>query len=283
MPADNNITERGNHTDKDNLKHKKCHPLKFIELTVMKLSNESSTQLDYHGRMKQRVHSSKFMEAVFMTLEGNQNGRPCLLNMQVPFTSVQHQIPPPSFLVPKHWFLDLYKEHSVDISKDNAVDDMMAMMHPRPGRGFSFTRFYNYMAVNPDGWLKEVEEDEDCESVFKAIMEWTSRFCCIRPIDPNDSYDSWNAVVTLQTVLDSNGYDIMECKEIVELDLDNGLVSCDCWTYLHYAWCYHSCSIAFSRGIIKCFPTKLDPRPLFKASQKGCPSTAKKGGVLCHI
>jgi hypothetical protein len=75
----------------------------------------------------------------------------------------------------------------------------------------------------------------------------------------------------------------MECKEIVELDLDNGLVSCDCWTYLHYAWCYHSCLIAFSHGIIKRFPTKLDPRPLFKASQKGCPSTAKKGGVLGHI
>jgi nitrogen regulatory protein PII-like uncharacterized protein len=198
MPADNNITERGNCMDKDDLKHKKCHPLKFIELTVMKLSNESSTQLDYHGRMKQRVHSSKFMEAVFMTPEGNRNGRPCLLNMQVPFTSVQHQIPPRSFLVPKYQFLcDLYKEHSDDISEDNAVDDMMAVMHPCPGRGFLFTRFYKYMVVNPDGWLKEVEEDEDCESVFEAIVEWTSRFCCICPIDPNDSYDSWNAVVTL--------------------------------------------------------------------------------------
>ncbi len=73
MPADNNITERGNRADKDDLKHKKCYPLKFIELTVMKLSNESSMQLDYHGRMKQSIHSSKFMEAVFMTLEGNRN------------------------------------------------------------------------------------------------------------------------------------------------------------------------------------------------------------------
>jgi hypothetical protein len=90
MPADNNITKRGNRMDKDDLKHKKCDPLKFIELTVMKLSNESSMQLDYHGRMKQSIHSSKFMEAVFMTLEGNRNGRPCLLNMQVPFTYVQH-------------------------------------------------------------------------------------------------------------------------------------------------------------------------------------------------
>jgi nitrogen regulatory protein PII-like uncharacterized protein len=91
----------------------------------------------------------------------------------------------------------LYKEHSDDISEDNAVDDMMAVMHPRPGRGFLFARFYKYMVVNPDGWLKEVEEDKDCESVFQAIVEWTNRFCCICPIDPNDSYDSWNAVVTL--------------------------------------------------------------------------------------
>jgi len=278
MAADNNIAERGNCTDKDCNQHKQLGPAKFVNKTVTNLENESRAQLDYHGQLKTPIHSGNFMTYVWLTLEAHRDKQPCMLNVGVDITSVANGIPVGSILVPKFRFLQSLSEEN-EISEDDPVNDIKKLIHPRSRNEFSFATEYRRMVCDTDNWVKEQEEDEEVNHVFEEFVDYTSIFCLLCPINPNESDDAYAAVDTLRTITDSHGYDIMETDEIAKLE-EEGLVSCDCWKYLHYCWCYHACAKAFKRGIIRAFPTNLDPRPQFQESRRGRPSIARKGGAL---
>jgi hypothetical protein len=170
------------------------------------------------------------------------------------------------------------------VDYDKEYKAMRDIIHPPGGHTnkFSFLNEYRSMVSNTENWVKEQEDDEEIEHVFEEMVEWQSKFCVLRPINPNDSEEAMALVKTWRTILHSHDYEIMETDEIAALGVE-GLVSCDCSTYLHYCWCYHACSTAFHRKIITSYPPNLDPRPQFEGSKKGRPAKAKKGVALGRV
>lgn len=281
MPADNNVIERSNRTDKMCRNYKKKTPLGFIRDTATHLHAESCADLDFFGDLKPAVHCGEFMGHVWRTIIANRDPdpTPCLLNLQFQFASARNGVPAGSFLVPKYRFIALLcRTHQT-----NDVAQIRQLIAPRRGtaRGEKPLEVYKSLVRDPSAWLAALKEAEGYESHtgFKKLQEWTTtKFCCMRPINAGKHY---NAVWCLRTIILNSGYDVIPMAAIVEKGND-GLVSCDCSTYLHYAWCYHACSIAMHRKIIIKFPPNMDPSSSFagKGNGRGRPSSARRGGAL---
>jgi hypothetical protein len=82
-----------------------------------------------------------------------------------------------------------------------------------------------------------------------------------------------------RAILNNNGYTILQTEVIAALSTAV-LVACDCETYLHYAWCYHALSVAFSHSIITSFPKNKDPGNIASGNARGRPPNAKHGDAL---
>jgi hypothetical protein len=123
-------------TDKDFSNHKKKPLASLVRILVENLENESRTQLDYHGNLKSRVHSGRFIQHVYLTLQSKSNGEPCLLNLRWDYMSVQNGVPAGSMVTPKYRFIqDLRKEYSDEMAEgdyDREYKGMRDIIHP-PG------------------------------------------------------------------------------------------------------------------------------------------------------
>ena len=114
---------------------------------------------------------------------------------------------------------------------------------------------------------------------FEDIVDWYQSFHIIRPINTADPSGA-SRVKDLHNMLSYNGFQVIPLKELLLRNRTNGLVMCDCGTYLHYAWCQHVMAIAYKRGIITSFQVgALDPSVHTK-KQIGQTKKAQKGGAL---
>jgi hypothetical protein len=203
MAEHNNITEHGNCTDKDFNHHKKAPPASLVAMTVQNRENELRTQLDYHGHLKERVHSGKFMSHVHLTLMSKQNNTPCLLNIYYHFKRIWHGCPNGSILIPKYRFLqELHDKYYEELFADegcNVVKEMRELIHPkaRCTDKYSYANEYRQVFSDTEKWVKEQEEDEEVEHMFEELVEWTSKFCILHPINLNESYKAYSVVDTL--------------------------------------------------------------------------------------
>jgi hypothetical protein len=169
------------------------------------------------------------------------------------------------------------------VDYDKEYKAMRDIIHPPGGRTnkFSFLNEYRSMVSITENWVKEQEDDKEIEHVFEEMVEWQSKFCVLRPINPNDSEEAMALVKTWRTILHSHDYEIMETDEIAArsrrarfvrlFNVPSLLLVLPC--LLH----------GISSKIITSYPPNLDPRPQFKGSKKGCPAKAKKGGTLGRV
>jgi hypothetical protein len=58
-----------------------------------------------------------------------------------------------------------------------------------------------------------------------------------------------------------------------------GLMSCRCPEYLAYAWCIHSCVLAYERKVISKYPLKMNPSPTY-GKKAGRFKKSKAGDAL---
>jgi hypothetical protein len=78
------------------------------------------------------------------------------------------------------------------VDYDKEYKAMRDIIHPPGGHTnkFSFLNEYRSMVSNTENWVKEQEDDEEIEHVFEEMVEWQSKFCVLRPINPNDSEEA---------------------------------------------------------------------------------------------
>jgi hypothetical protein len=280
MPADNNISESGNRSDKLLRNYKKLGPIQFINDTVQRLTEESRLDMSFHGQLKPGVHDGRFMIYVWKTIEQKRKNIPCLLNVQFPFTASSSGVPPGSFLVPKYRslceLLTLNEELSVEACTNH---------YRQVDNGFEAPlKTYKTLVQNPGRWLQDYKDDPSYadHQGFGILCDWTNRFCCMRPIVVSVgslSTATSLSIATMLGILQGNGYSVIATAAVLEKE-HGGLVSCDCKTYLHYSWCYHAAAVAFDRGIITEFPRDLNPKPAFVGKKRGRPANARRGGGL---
>lgn len=278
-PGDNNQLERSNREDKAKRKYMKTPPIKFMNHTAKHLEQESRAQKDFYGNLKPPIHCSRFMEHVRFTCVAQDQGNPCMLTVQFPFRCIARGVPAGSLIVPKHRTIKKLEERERLAGSPNlTIPKCKQLLKRRSTSRLSTLDDYRSLVKDPVDWMKQRKEllDYKPHMGFDHIRKLTSIFCCLRPIDVSSHR---NAVSTLCEILSSNGYGVIPVESIAAKK-SKGLVSCDCTNYLHYAWCYHACSIAMSRGIITSYPKNMDPRPCFAGKKRGRPAMARKGGAL---
>lgn len=101
---------------------------------------------------------------------------------------------------------------------------------------------------------------------FDDIIDLSQSFYVMKPIHPSLYSDR------LYERLTNSGFQICPLHEIVSSD--RSLMSCGCRTFLHYAWCHHSCAYARRMRIITAYPKDKDPTKL-QTKKRGRPSKNK--------
>ena len=286
MPADNNIMERSNRNDKHLRNHTKKGPISFIRETVAHVQAESKTVKDFYGKMKSNVHSGAFMANIWRTCAASENNVPCMLNVQFNIVATAKGIPAGSVIVPKYRTINkLQQQEHQRIGRTTSltVQECKDMLNQNlPGQGpWSMVETYRQLVREPTRWMKHWKDEPNYQPHmgFERLREWTSVFCCLRPI--NAEVNS-TAVDSLRTILTNHGYTVIELDAIKAMR-NKGFVSCDCSTYLHYAWCYHAGAVAFSRGVITDYPPTMNPNPAFGNSKRGRPKKTVIGGALGRV
>jgi hypothetical protein len=89
-----------------------------------------------------------------------------------------------------------------------------------------------------------------------------------------------SCIKTVYQMLTLANLDLISLDDLLLRGAKNCLVRCNCVTYMHYAWCQHSCAFAFKFNIIKDYPSRKDPRRLPGHGKNGRPTSAKRGGAL---
>jgi hypothetical protein len=108
------------------------------------------------------------------------------------------------------------------------------------------------------------------------MATWFNTFRCLRPLNAARFPE---AIRSVYTMLATNGYRLMPWNDLVALG-DQGMVKCDCSKYMRYCWCYHSCSLAKSRGIITHYPPTLDVGKMCTPRRGVWTRTATPGNAL---
>ena len=89
----------------------------------------------------------------------------------------------------------------------------------------------------------------------------------IPPIDTKSTTEKASVMGFYKTLVASN-IPIVPLKDILERTSQNGLVSCDCGTYLKRGWCKHSFAFAMDRKIITGYPANMNPISTLKEGKK---------------
>jgi hypothetical protein len=89
--------------------------------------------------LKSRVHSGRFMQHVYLTLQSKSNGELCLLNLRWDYTSVWNVVPAGSMVIPKYWFIqDLRKEYSDEMAEGRLWQRIQSDERHNPPSGWSY-------------------------------------------------------------------------------------------------------------------------------------------------
>jgi hypothetical protein len=214
MPADNNIAERSNRDDKELRKYRKKPPVQFIAETEVHLKGESQTDRDFYGKMKNKINSGEFVRYGLNTLKAENDQLPCLLNLQFPITAVAQGVPVGSMLVPKYRTIRaLQREHGASITVEVCKEKLNPRNLPTSPLGS-----YRWLVRNPRRWLEQRKVDMGISYKphmgFGLICACLSKFCCLRPIDASKEFE---AVHCFRTILNNNGYTILQTEEIAVL------------------------------------------------------------------
>lgn len=133
----------------------------------------------------------------------------------------------------------------------------------------SLLQDYKDLLLEPD-----LYDSPECD--FDYIAGLSKNFHVMQPIVDDE------CIASTWFMLQSSGYNIISLDELLERDFAiNGLMSCNCGLYLHYAWCHHSCSVAICREIVLNVPGPEAKAIMRKGKQSvGRPPKALGGGAF---
>jgi hypothetical protein len=271
IPAHNNGCEGLNNGDKEYLDRRKPSAVSFVQDLANLLSDRSKGDLSFNGTLHRDVHNAKFYKHCHEILEQSRAGEPTFLDVTFPFSSSPLSIPSDSMLVASTRFLDGALQ-AYPIPKKKGKRSRVAIAINTIKANNLLSDFKDLM-ICPESFATRLK--------FDQIVDWMWSFHLIKPIVFNDEED-WNCIVQYLQMLQESGLQTITPEELHDLG-PKGLVSCSCSNYLHCAWCKHSFCYAWKHGVVKGFPSRMDPTSTMKNIAKplaGAPRKSKGGDSL---
>jgi hypothetical protein len=273
LPCDNNSVESKNARDKEFRNYARSSAVSFLQQFAEYLHNESQEDLQFVGRMKEDVHSCAFYEMVEKEIMvPHREGKPTCLTLQVSFTSEANGVPSGSMLCCGATFLAAAEQCATNDNVDwsNAAAVRRELTRRTDGSLKPYLDNYRDMVRSPEN---------HGDTPFDTLVKNTFPYRIMRPL-PSANSKTKQAICQLHAMLTHNGIPMIPLEELLTRGRRDGLVACDCPTYLRRGWCKHSYASALDRGIILGYPTSMDPRPTTNRATAGCPRNATRGGAL---
>jgi len=234
LPSDNNGTEATNRAHKNFVQYKRSAARNYFKELGTFIEGKSMLDTDLGSYFNQAVHCKLFYMQVLDMLELEVSP------LTVTFAGKEGRVIFASTFLLGH--------------EDFVTANSAATVH-------SAKKFLN----QKNGWLQtwkdiSLEPEKHCSGMyFDTCIEWSKSFHTFTPIT-DVSYLSnlhrrlVNSVehgrLPSSTIMDFNG--------IVALG-NKGIMACSCGTFLHRAWCIHSCADAIKKKIIMKYPINMDP------------------------
>jgi hypothetical protein len=275
FPTDNNYTEGTNRWDKEKLKRLRRPMVQFIRPFVELMEGKSTGDLAFGRKLKREVHSNAFYARVFDIKKRFDEEVPCCLNIHWDFEYNDEDA------------RDEIKEGSRIIAAEHLINELKAAKKikdntkPERIKDTLLSTVAHWQVACYKALLLDPEETfSKCD--FDETIECCKSYHVVQPVtDPDCITSCWH-------MLDSTGLTLMPLESVLEQEIDDCFMSCNCNTFRHYGWCQHSCAIALVRGIITKVPTSVwDPKGRDNedgnrrvTKQKGRPPCAEAGGAL---
>jgi hypothetical protein len=271
FPCDNNIIEGGNHHDKEFLNRNKKSMVKLIKDVADMVHNQSTSDLSFMSQMKDEVNSLDFYSRVYHIVQEDSHGRPsCLASeLSFPITFKRNDsrdiIPSGSFIVVSGHLINGLKEKwsSTPLTTQQCKK---TVLH-KTSRKYSMLATYQLLFTDPD-------QLSTCP--FDDLVDISKNFHLLRPLLDK------SCINMVYQMLQVANLKLISLADLLERGPETGFVRCNCVTYMHYAWCQHSCAFAFKFGIITGYPKNKNPTPLHGHGTSGRPSNARRGGALSY-
>lgn len=281
FPVDNNIVESSNKGDKDFFDRKRHSTDDFVHHLAERAAYVSMMDHKFIGRLKPAVHSGKFYRAVWQVLNELDENKPCFLNcsIKIPKSYVGEEFPGGSYLFPSYNCLKDIKEmgSDSDLGTPKTPTDVIKWLKQE-----GWIKTYFNMVLKGKEKMPEQAWSDSFDCYFDFMVEYLGTFHVVRPVSTSNP-DIRREIEPYLLLLKENDLDPISYEELCERESDKGLVTCDCRLFLHYGWCVHVAAVLMQRGIVRKYPTYMDPTPLDHHVNKklkrppGRPRNAKGG------
>ena len=284
IPCDNNALEAGNAADKESLVYKKSNLFDFVDNVATKIIHPAS-MMDtmFEGRLKNRtqtrmntaVYNINYFKGIAGTECLDMKGFPTYMFLQFDYIDIANDVPKGSFLVAgAHCLAEMRCVEGID---NRVFEDKKLAKKWLAGTGrdpLSWVNIYKNIVKDPEHMTS------DSWHTFDVFNGWNKCFHIVRPIIPDNGGRTERAIrYYVEWMTDINHFPMISPDEVVSRK-HKGLVSCNCFAYLHYCFCKHTFAVLRKRKIILGFPPTMFPVPVNKRKRAGRPRDMHRGEAL---
>jgi hypothetical protein len=257
IPCDNNLVESQNRVDKAFLDWKKKAAAVFFHDLSECLREQSLSDLSFTGKLKEDVHCMKFYRLVEDIFKRHRTDKPTFLSMTKNIAMPRNDIPNGSFVCAGDTLLSCLEDSEIPNNKQMAGK----MFNKKSGSTTAAFKAFKAMLENPIEFSKGRS--------FHDLTFQSKCFHIMCPLETANSFDK-AAVLGLHQMLVASNIPVISFEDLCLRDTKNGLVSCDCSTYLSRGWCKHSFAFALERKIITGYPQSMNPTSTLLGKKKPC-------------
>ena len=255
ISSDNNAVESQNGIDKFYFNYRRKAACIFLDNLSKYLREQSLSDLTFTSKFKAEVNSHIFYKTVEVTMQLHYSGKPTFLSRTKPLTMIRHDVPQDSFVCAGDTFFNCLS----DSEKPKNSLEAGKMMSKHSGKAPAAFKAFKLMLKNPAEYAKT--------KTFHELVYQAKCLKIIRPIDTKSTAEKASVMGLYKTLVACN-IPIISIKEVFEKTSQNGLVSCDCGTYLKRGWCKQSFAFAMDRKIITGYPANMNPISTLKEGKK---------------
>ena len=275
FPCDNNTVESTNQKDKIFFDKKRTDGISFIGLLSDRIEFHSLTDTEYIGKFNQEVHNRELYLMVHKARESYKNKEPCFLNIVIPYKNDKLGIPTGSFLIPTKACMDeihdaINREAHLQKNPPTSPQEYIKWLKKE---GWVQT-YKNVVQMSTKKLGTDIEKQYSCR--YECMKQWLGTFHLIKPFCSKGNHRNKVYTKELLKMLDRCELNPVSYKTLTAKNQkEGGLFICNCSRFLHYGWCYHTCAFAFQNGIIKSYPSYMDPTGIIYQKKAGRPNTNK--------
>ena len=246
IPCDNNLVESQNRVDKAYFDWKKKAAAVFFHDLSECLTKQSLSDLSFTGKLKEDVHCMKLYRLVEDISQRHIMDKLTFLTVTKNLAMHRNDIPTGSFVCVGDTLLSYLDDSEIPHNKQTAGK----MSNKKSGSSTLAFKSFKGILKNPIQFIKgRFFHDLTFQCKFFHIM------CPIETAKPCDKAE----VLRLHQMLVASNIPAIAFNDLCKRDTKNGLVSCDCSTYLSRGWCKHSFVFAMERKIITGYPQSMNP------------------------